>query len=108
MRLAVIGCAFSGAHRGCACGAIDPNRAAPARLHRRGLAEAVADGKIKNADEYQEMREFASQAQVFIKDLPANAARPQLLADATALAQRIDAKAAVSEVATRPAPCAGR
>ena len=64
-------------------------------------AEAVADGKIKNADEYQEMREFADQVQVFIKDLPTNAAQPRLLADAMALAQRIDEKAAVSEVATQ-------
>lgn len=53
-------------------------------------AEAVADVKIKNADEYQEMREFANQARAFIQDLPVNAAQPQLLADSMELVRRRD------------------
>lgn len=64
-------------------------------------AGAVEDGKIKSADEYAEMREFAGQAQALIKDLPANPAQPALLADATELAHGIGAKITASEIATR-------
>ena len=62
---------------------------------------AVEDGKIKSVDEYKEMREFAGQAQELIKGLPANPAQPALLAEATALAQGIDAKAAASVISTK-------
>lgn len=64
-------------------------------------AGAIEDGKIKNNDEYEEMREFASQAYVFIKVLPANAAQPELRADAMVLVRRIEAKAAASDITAR-------
>lgn len=64
-------------------------------------AGAVEDGKIKSVDEYKEMREFAGQAQEMIKGLQANPAQPALLAEATSLAQAIDAKTATSVISTR-------
>lgn len=64
-------------------------------------AGAVEDGRIKSADEYQEMREFAGQAYVFIKGLPANAAQPQLLAEAMALVKQVEAKAAVPDITAK-------
>lgn len=62
-------------------------------------AEAVEDGRVKDADEYREMREFADQVQVLIKGLPRNAARSELLAEADVLAARIGARAPPTEVA---------
>ncbi len=64
-------------------------------------AEAVENGKIKNADEYKEMREFAAQVQVSIKSLPANAGRGELLSEAAALATHIGTKASPAEVAAQ-------
>lgn len=64
-------------------------------------AEAVENGKVKNADEYQEMREFAGQVQGLIQGLPESEARSRLLSDASALAARIGAKAGVREVAAK-------
>lgn len=64
-------------------------------------AGAVENGRIRNPGEYAEMREFAGQAVALIGELPANAAHQKLLSDAGALAQRIDARAAASEVAAR-------
>ena len=40
--------------------------------------EAVADGKVKNGDEYKEMLEFTAQAAAQIRDLPANPRRDAL------------------------------
>lgn len=59
-------------------------------------AEAVDDGKVKNADEYKEMIEFASHVRSLLAGLPQNPARAALQADAAALATRIDAKVAPS------------
>ncbi|MEX2164494.1 MAG: cytochrome c/FTR1 family iron permease [Sulfuricaulis sp.] len=64
-------------------------------------AEAVENGRVKNADEYREMREFAAQVQVLIQGLPENAARPKLLSEASALAGHVDAKASPAEVAAQ-------
>ncbi|BAU49675.1 iron permease [Sulfurifustis variabilis] len=64
-------------------------------------AEAVENGTVKNADEYQEMREFTGQVQGLIQGLPENEARSRLLSDASALAARIGAKAEVREVAAK-------
>lgn len=62
-------------------------------------AAAVEDGKIKNADEYSEMREFAGQVESVIAGLPANPAQPQLRAEASALAQKVEEKAAPALIA---------
>lgn len=62
-------------------------------------AEAVADGKVKNAGEYDEMVEFAAQVRGLLEGLPDNPARDALLRDAAALAVRVDAKAPVAEIA---------
>lgn len=64
-------------------------------------AEAVANGKIKNAAEYSEMREFADQVQISIKSLPENAGRATLLSEAATLATRIGTKASPAEVAAQ-------
>jgi len=64
-------------------------------------AEAVGNGRVTNADEYREMTEFAGQVQTLIADLPANTARAGLRADAAVLAERIGAKAAPAEIASR-------
>lgn len=64
-------------------------------------AEAVDDGKIKNADEYKEMVEFASQVRSLLASLPENPTRAVLQADAAALAARIDARAAPGEIAQK-------
>lgn len=64
-------------------------------------AGAVEGGKIKSADEYREMNEFVGQAQELIKGLPANPAQQTLLAQAVALAQGIDAKAAAPEISAK-------
>lgn len=63
--------------------------------------EAVEGGKIKSADEYREMREFARDAQSLIERLPPNPAQSPLRADAMALVHAINAKAPAAEVATR-------
>ncbi len=64
-------------------------------------AEAVADGKIKNADEYKEMREFADQVQASIKSLPVNEGRAALHSEAVTLATQIGTKASPAEVAAQ-------
>jgi len=64
-------------------------------------AEAVGNGRVTNADEYREMTEFAGQVQMLIKGLPQSAARPRLEAAAAALAGRIAAKAAPTEIAAK-------
>ena len=63
-------------------------------------ASAVAhDGKIKNADEYSEMREFAGQIESVITGLPQNPAQSQLRTQASALAQKVEARAAPAIIA---------
>ena len=63
--------------------------------------EAVVGGKIKNADEYREMQEFARDTQSLIERLSPNPARSQLLTEATALVRAIEAKSSPAEVATK-------
>ena len=48
--------------------------------------EAVADGKVKNADEYKEMLEFTAQAAAQLKALPPNPRKDALVAAAESLA----------------------
>jgi high-affinity iron transporter len=62
-------------------------------------SEAVEDGKVKNADEYGEMRDFATQVAAQLAALPARKASPALLRDAAHLKARIDAKAPGAEIA---------
>lgn len=64
-------------------------------------AEAVENGKVKNADEYKEMSEFVEQVQVLIKGLPENEARARLQSEAAALATHIGVKASPAEVAAK-------
>ena len=64
-------------------------------------ARSVEGGKVKNPDEYQEMREFASQAKVLMEKLPANPNRAKLLVEITALARGIENKNAAREIITR-------
>lgn len=58
--------------------------------------EAVADGRIRNADEYKEMQEFTAQLIARLKELPNSAA---LVRDAQALAQLVADKAPPPAVA---------
>lgn len=64
-------------------------------------AGAVDAGQVKDSGEYQEMQEFAGQAQALIADLPQNPARPALHAGATELARLVAAKAAAAQVAAK-------
>lgn len=64
-------------------------------------AEAVAEpGKVRNADEYQEMLSFSANVRDLIEGLPAAAGRNSLAAAATTLAERIASRAAPAEVAS--------
>lgn len=62
-------------------------------------AGAVEDGKVINADEYAEMQEFSQTVERLLSELPARPERAALLAQASALKAKVDAKAAVNEVA---------
>ncbi|MFN4103147.1 MAG: FTR1 family protein [Tepidimonas sp.] len=62
---------------------------------------AVENGKIANADEYQEMLEFTGQVHTLIQGLPDRANKPSLLADAAALAAAVEAKAEASTIAAQ-------
>jgi high-affinity iron transporter len=62
--------------------------------------EAVADGEVRNAAEFAEMREFAASTRTLLDTLPASPQRDTLLRDAEALAGRIEAKAPPLEIAT--------
>jgi high-affinity iron transporter len=67
-------------------------------------SEAVADGKVKNADEYKEMLEFGAQVRERMRALPDNPSKATLARDAESLAALIEKKsapAAVSEAASR-------
>ena len=61
--------------------------------------EAVEDGKIKNADEFKEMTEFAAQVAAQLAALPPRKESPALLRDAARLEGRIDAMAPAPEIA---------
>jgi high-affinity iron transporter len=64
-------------------------------------SEAVENGQIKNAAEYDEMREFASQTTALLKELPQTEGQSQLLSDAAALSRRIDERAPPPEVSAQ-------
>lgn len=64
-------------------------------------AGAVRDGQVLSASEFAEMREFAGTVRQRIAQLPAGAATPALQAQATQLAQLIDAKASTAAVAAQ-------
>ncbi|HJU77344.1 MAG TPA: FTR1 family protein [Sphingomicrobium sp.] len=60
---------------------------------------AVSGGKIVNAAEYAEMREFSASVHNKLEALPQNAAKPQLIAADQRLRAAIDSKAAPARVA---------
>ncbi|HUK03747.1 MAG TPA: FTR1 family protein [Burkholderiales bacterium] len=60
---------------------------------------AVENGKVRSADEYQEMREFVAQALDRLKALPDHAAKPALVASGAALAKLVEDKAPPEAVA---------
>lgn len=62
--------------------------------------EFVQDGKVLNAEEYAEQREFATQAITLLEQLPTVPEQPTLLRKAKELLARIEAKAAGAEVST--------
>ena len=62
--------------------------------------EFVQDGKVLNAEEYEEQREFATQAITLLEQLPAVPEQPALLERARTLLANIDAKAPGSEVSS--------
>jgi high-affinity iron transporter len=62
--------------------------------------EFVRDGKVLNAEEYAEQREFATQAITLLGQLPAVPEQPALLQRAKELLARIEAKAPGTEVST--------
>jgi high-affinity iron transporter len=61
--------------------------------------QAVRDGQVADASEYQEQREFVSRALALIAQLPPRPGQAALLAQARELLARVDAKAAGPEVA---------
>jgi len=62
--------------------------------------EAVADGEIRNAAEFAEMREFAATTRTLLDGLPTSSGRDNLLRDAEQLAARIEARAPAHEIAS--------
>ncbi len=66
-------------------------------------AEAVEDGKVKNADEYKEMTDFASQVATRIAALPENPVKKKLFSDAETLQSLISAKSPPAQVAAASA-----
>ena len=61
---------------------------------------AVRGGKVVSASEYAEMREFSTSAVDKIAGLPANSAKPQLVAEGKRFAAMIEAKASPQDVAS--------
>jgi high-affinity iron transporter len=61
---------------------------------------AVRDGKVVNASEYAEMREFSASAADKIAGLPANPAKAQLVAEGKRFAAMIEAKASPKDVSS--------
>ena len=62
-------------------------------------AGAVENGKVKSADEYKEMQDFAAQAASRVRALPANPKRAALATQADALVGLVAGKAAPATVA---------
>ena len=62
-------------------------------------AGAVENGKVKSADEYKEMQEFAAQAQERLNNLPEHPAKASLIAGGVELAQLITRRAEPEAVA---------
>ncbi|MGC4097082.1 MAG: cytochrome c/FTR1 family iron permease [Nitrospira sp.] len=60
----------------------------------------VQDGKVINAEEYAEQREFALQAVTLLEKLPSTIEQPALVQQARGLLTRIEAKATGSEIST--------
>lgn len=62
-------------------------------------AEAVENGKVRNADEYAEMSEFATETRRLVQTLPANPAQATLLGLAEGLQRGVERKAAPPAIA---------
>ena len=62
-------------------------------------AEAVADGKVKNEDEFKEMLEFTGQITGLLESLPPVPQQPALMGQAESLARRVSDKAPAAEIA---------
>lgn len=62
--------------------------------------EAVADGKVKNADEYKEMLEFTAQVSARVTALPEHAKKAELLSQAKALRALVEGKRPAKAVAS--------
>lgn len=69
--------------------------------------ETVGNGRVQDAGEYEEQREFASQVLALLGDLPAATGKDALVRDAKALLARIDAKAPGAEVSAGARKLAG-
>lgn len=65
--------------------------------------EAVENGRVKNADEYQEMQEFAAQVAARIAALPENASGEHLSREAEALKRLIHQKVPSGQIAAASA-----
>lgn len=61
-------------------------------------ADAVADGRVVNEDEYQEMLDFSSGIRVLVTSLPDDEARDQLLRHADELIAQVDSKVSPEEI----------
>jgi high-affinity iron transporter len=61
-------------------------------------ADAVADGRVINADEYQEMLDFSSGIRALVTSLPDEEARDQLLRHADELIAQVDNKVSPEEI----------
>src|SRR3954468_2844828 len=92
-----------------ACLALTPAAAEPADVPTAwrlldylavDYAGAVRDGKVVSASEYAEMREFSASAAEKIAGLPANPAKPQLVAEGKRFAAMIEAKASPKDVSS--------
>jgi high-affinity iron transporter len=71
-------------------------------------AEAVADGKVINAAEYEEMNEFAGTIATTIKKLPGHETRAALLQEAAALKVAIEDKRPPADIAAMTGAMRGR
>jgi len=85
-------------------GSVAPEAAAQTIVHLLDYvgvdyAGAVADGKVKSADEFKEMLEFAGQVASQLASLPPVPQQPALVAQAQALARRVSEKAPAPEIA---------
>jgi len=62
-------------------------------------SEAVADGKVKNEEEFKEMLEFTGQIMSLLKSLPPVARQAGLIGQAGSLARRVNDRAPPPEIA---------